>query len=392
MALLDRAALRALPGPTAGKFDVVHWDDKLPGFGLRVLASGPRAYIVRYRVNGKSRVHTLGRIDGLSLDQARKLAGELLAKARLGVDTRAAIEAARAQAKVQRLTYRRLVELYLAACEADWRPAYAHEVRRYLLTDAAPLLDLPAATIEPPRLKELLDGLAKRSPSAAEHGRKALASLWRWAMQHGHAEANPAANLPQLAKSKAGERTLGDEEIGALWRATAEPGDFHRIVRLLLLTGQRRDEVGEITWSEISLEKAVWTLPGARTKNHLPHEIPLAAPALAILSAVPRREGRDLLFGYGKGGFAGYSQCKARLDAALKFAAPWKLHDLRRTLSTGMAELGVADAHVEAVLNHVSGHKAGVAGVYNKAQYRAQKRAALELWAAHVTSLGERTP
>src|SRR4051794_35249228 len=152
---------------------------------------------------------------------------------------------------------------------------------------------------------------------------------------------------------------------------------------------------------EINRGKAVWNLPPARTKNGLPHDVPLSDAALAIIDAIPERAGRDLLFGDRDGPFQGWSKAKAALDARVIAAreekagkgkgklAPWRLHDIRRTVATRMAELGVLPHAVEAVLNHISGHKAGVAGIYNRAIYSAEKRQALDRWAEHVTALVE---
>jgi integrase len=158
-------------------------------------------------------------------------------------------------------------------------------------------------------------------------------------------------------------------------------GRYFAIVRLLLLTGQRRDEVGGMPRSELDLDRGHWRLPGERTKNGLPHDVPLSSQAAGILRAVlAQGEGEQV---FGSSGFASWGRCKARLDAALKLP-PWTLHDLRRTAVTGMVEIGVAPHVVEAVVNHVSGHKGGVAGVYNRATYAAEKRAALQRWADHV--------
>jgi integrase len=162
---------------------------------------------------------------------------------------------------------------------------------------------------------------------------------------------------------------------------------------LLILTGQRREEIGALRRRAVDLEKLVITLPSERTKNSRPHEVPLSKPALTILKLHPPRVGRDFMFGDGPrngngrhGGFQGWSKSKAALDKQAAIGS-WRLHDVRRTVATRMAELGVQPHVIEAVLNHVSGHKAGVAGVYNRSSYAAEKRAALELWAKHVQLL-----
>jgi integrase len=179
--------------------------------------------------------------------------------------------------------------------------------------------------------------------------------------------------------------------------------DYGRIVRLLLLTAQRRDEVGSMQWAELDTFSGLWTLPSARTKNHREHSLPLVPAALALLPH--RRNGRDFLFGEGPRrsgdphrGFSGWSKSKTALDAriaeALGESLPhWTVHDLRRSASTVMADrLGVLPHIVEAILNHVSGHRAGVAGVYNRARYATEMREALQRWAQHVAALPAQKP
>jgi integrase len=198
---------------------------------------------------------------------------------------------------------------------------------------------------------------------------------------------NLVAGTAKLDEGGSRERTLTQQELAELWLALdAEPNpQFADIVRLLILTGQRREEVGGLRWSEIDRDRIV--LPPERTKNSRQHEVPLSSQAQAILSRQPRRKGRDFVFGIGEAGFSGWSDCKARLDQALlarrkaKARPEWRLHDLRRTAATGMAELGVQPHIIEAVLNHVSGHKSGVAGVYNRATYAEPMREALQRWA-----------
>jgi integrase len=207
------------------------------------------------------------------------------------------------------------------------------------------------------------------------------------------------------------DRTLSPTEIKLLWKATEGAGEYRAIVRLLLLTGQGREEVAGMRWSELDLDRALWSLPKERTKNAMRHDVPLSDTAVVILRGVQRKLGRDLIFGDGEGSLSAWSQSKLRLDLRLTILRAearlarsleegeqpnteedplpgWRLHDLRHTVVTGMNELRVQPHVVEAVVNHVSGAaKAGVAGRYNHAQYNPEKRAALALWGEHVTSL-----
>jgi integrase len=224
----------------------------------------------------------------------------------------------------------------------------------------------------------------------ANRARQSLSTFFGWAMREGLAETNPVNATNQAVEEKSRERVLSDDELAAIWRACPDD-NFGAIVRLLMLTGQRREEVGGLRRSEIDWEKALWSLPPHRTKNGLAHEVPLSAPALAIITAAMATSNRMVLFGYEERPFSGWSSAKAALEKSLKEAgtsiADWRLHDLRRTAATRMADTGTLPHVIEAILNHISGHKAGVAGVYNRAVYAKEKGEALDRWAAHIEAL-----
>jgi integrase len=240
--------------------------------------------------------------------------------------------------------------------------------------------------------------LAERSgPAAANRVRASLSAYFTWAAREGVIDANPVAFTNKQIENGARERVLTDDELWTVWGALGD--DQHgTIVRLLMLTGARRDEIGGLTWSEIDLNGATITLPPPRTKNRREHLIPLSTPALEILRALPRRKTpdgspRDHVFGTGGRGFQDWSGSKADLDdrivahhgAALEH---WTLHDFRRSLSTALHErFGVAPHVVEVLLGHVGGHKGGVAGTYNRALYLDERRRALERWGAHIVGL-----
>ena len=177
------------------------------------------------------------------------------------------------------------------------------------------------------------------------------------------------------------DRVLSDAEAAAVWLA-APDNDYGRIVRLLLLTGCRRDEIGGLRWSEVDLEARTLTLPPERTKNRQTHVVPLSEPALAIFGSVNRRANRDPIFGLGDGGFSGWSKSKASLDAVVKLKEEWTLHDLRRTDRTGLGKLGVQPHVAEAVLNHLPPK---LIRTYDRNTYAAEKKAALDLWATHLS-------
>jgi integrase len=373
----------------AGKTDHVEFDDAIAGFGLRVRESGARTWIYRYRIGSKQRSITLGSATSVPLALARANAGALEAKARLGQDPALEKEAARAEAGN---TVGALIDQYLDARASGWRPNSLREVRRHLLVYAKPLHDLPVASMSQRNVAILLDAIAKNSGDVtANRLRASLETFVAWVIRQGIRL--PEGNVVSYTgkrKETTRERVLSDAELKAVWDALDDT-DHSAILKLLLLTGQRAAEIGSLRWDEVKDDRI--ELPGQRTKNKRPHTVPLSDPAKAILDRF-RKVGRVHVFGRDDAaGFRGWGVSKQRLDErTAKAGAPlaaWVVHDLRRTAATRMAELGVQPHIVEAVLNHVSGHKSGVAGIYNRATYDREKRAALNLWAEHVLAVVE---
>jgi integrase len=233
------------------------------------------------------------------------------------------------------------------------------------------------------RLREI----GKTSGStAANRARGTLSAMYAWAIGEGLCETNPVDGTNKAEQAKPRKRVLTDAELAAVW-TKAPANDYGRIVRLLALTAQRRDEIASLQWSELKdlddAKLARIELPGERTKNGRDHVVPLSVEAVAILKGCIPRKGRSLVFGEGEGPFSGWSAAKRALDKAAGVKG-WVLHDLRRTGATRMGDSGVQPHVIEAVLNHVSGHKAGVAGVYNWAAYEPEKRAALDTLASYI--------
>jgi integrase len=218
----------------------------------------------------------------------------------------------------------------------------------------------------------------------------ALSSMFGWLKRHRLVDSNPCTTVWRPPPAPPRDRVLDADEVPRLWKACdAIHPNYAAAVRMLLLTGARLMEVARMERSELSADGAVWTLPGSRTKNHRGHVVPLPPLAREIIAQIPQIDDSRFVFSIdGRGALNGWSRTKAKLDAAMG-APPWRLHDLRRTAATGMAELGIPPHIVEAVLNHISGAKAGVAGIYNRAAYAEEKKAALERWAAHIAGLVE---
>jgi integrase len=380
---LTKASIATLTLPP-GKSDAIFFDSELPGFGLRVRAGGSRKWIVQYQLHGhQQRRCTIGSVAVFDPDQARKAAREYLAKARLGQDPQAEKVEAGIAAKQ---TLGAVVPRYLAEKASKLRATTLRGTQRYLLKHWKPLHGKPLHKIE---RRDVAVHLGGDALSAAARARTALSALFAWAIEEGLCDLNPVigTRVPDAGRLPR-SRVLSDAELVEIWN-TCRDDDFGRMVKLLILTGARRNEVGGMRWSELDRERGTWTLPGERTKNHRQHTLALPPMAWAIIDAVPHRHGLDRLFGASRGaGFDAWTAAKRKFDERVKIA-PYVLHDLRRTVATRMADLGVAPHIIEALLNHVSGHKAGVAGIYNRSSYEREVRAALALWADHVRSIVE---
>ena len=382
---LTKATVDRLKLPQ-GKSEMIVFDEALPGFGLRIRSGGKRTWIAQYRLGSKQRRVTIGTSETLDADEARRRARRVLSKVHLGTDPQLEKAEARAQAAV---TFGSVVDSYLARYAAKrLKPGTLTDVERYLRRHWGALSSLPVRKITRADVAARLACIAEENGGfAANRARTALGSLYAWAIAEGLADANPVVGTRKAVDEIARDRVLTDEELRLIWRHTGE-GDYGAIIRLLILTGQRREEVAAMTWGE--LEGTTWRISGERTKNGRAHEVSLSQPALEILGTRRRSDGRTLVFG-SRGPFSGWSKAKASLDARMSAAlgapASWRLHDIRRTVATRLADLGVLPHVVEAVLNHASGHKAGVAGIYNRAIYAPEKRAALQKWADHIAAL-----
>jgi integrase len=211
---------------------------------------------------------------------------------------------------------------------------------------------------------------------AANRSRASLSAFFRWAIGEGLCDNNPVAGTNKQKENGPRERVLTDSELAQVYLA-CDDSEYGRIVRLLIHTGCRREEIGGLEWSEIDLTTKIITLPATRTKNKTEHIVPLTDRAVKIIKAIPRRD-RKQVFGAGKGGYSGWSKSKEEFPAKLK---PWTLHDLRRTVRTGLGNLGVAPHVAEAVLNHLP---ARLIRTYDRNTYAAEKLAALKAWDSHL--------
>lgn len=392
MMLLTAKSVSALTMPE-GKTDHIEWDAELKGFGYRLRAEGGkvrRTWVAQYRRTGATRRIKLGDAAVLSAEKARTAAKKVLAAVTLGKDPQA--DRAERRSKDQ-LSMRAVVDEYLAAKAATLRPRSLFEFKRYLAGPRylKPLHSTPIDKIGRKDIAARLVAITRESGSiTAAHIRTVMNAFFSWCMQMGYVESNPTIGTIKPQDSEPRERVLTDTELAAVWCASGGDDDHSRIIRLLILTGCRRQEIGGMRWSELDAERGLWVLPGERSKNKKPHTLPLPPLAWDIINSVPRMANRDYLFGVRAEGFRAWAQYKRALDQALGDAVgSWTVHDLRRTTATKMADLGIAPHVIEQILNHQSGHKSGIAGVYNKSSYEREVRAALLLWSDCVRALAE---
>lgn len=404
---LTKREIDRLAAPESG--DRIVFDDDVKGFALRITAKGARVFLFQFWQGGRNHRLRLGTYPDLTPAQARRLAEAERVKVAGGrnpvADRKVAAVAEKARAEADAFTVAALVDAWEAGALRDARPRYRAEATRALRTGLAALATKPAAGVELAELRRLVLAVAADRPVMARRLHAYARAAWGWAVGQGHLTVNPWLAVKLDGRETSRDRVLTDVEIGEVWRAAGALGwPFAPYVRILLLTLQRRDEVAGMAWSELSPDQAVWTQPAARTKNGKAHIVHLAAPARAILASLPRIaiEGgaSPLVFTVtGTTPVSGFSKAKTALDEAIvrERAAraaetgatpaplvPWRFHDFRRTGATVLARNGVDWAVADKLLNHVQGAIHGVAAVYQRHDFLAERRAASELWAAHV--------
>jgi integrase len=367
-----------------GERDKIWFDDDIAGWGLRVRAGGKRVWIFQYAIGGRTRRLTFGTYPAMSVTTAREQAEQLHAQTKLGRDP--AREKADAKARAGE-TFGDCLNFYLGyrRAQGKLRDTTLSETERHLNVNLRALHNTRIDALDRRAIAaEIARFATERGPVQANRTRASVIKFLNWCAGEGYIDSNPA-QLINKNPERPRDRLLSMDELAHIWRALPA-GDFGDILRLLTLLGQRRDEIAQLDWKEVDLGRGAIALPASKMKNRRPHVVHLGPTALAILQARDRSE-RPLVFGTGHGGFSGWSQSKARLDAKLVETGPWVpwvIHDLRRAVATHMNEIGVAPHIVEAVLGHVSGSRGGIAGVYNLAAYEADKRAAMLRWDEHL--------
>lgn len=379
-----KSAIDALPIPSK---DVVYWDSSYPGFGVKVTPKGRKVFIVLYRVAGagsRVRKYTIGPHGRVTLHQARIAAQRVFAARLEGRDLATEKQQSRRRQVVDRIDA--LIETYISDHISKTRsgPEVASLLRREVIANWA------TRSVHDLKKREIIDlvmqVMARGTPAAANKLLKVIKSFLSWCVGRAILEVSPAHGLRAPAKEIGRDRVLLDGELACVIRAARHMGyPYGDIVELLALTGQRREEIAGLTQDEVDFADRALRFSSSRTKNGKPHIVHLSAASLALLNR--RVETTTFVFSStGMRPFQGFSACKRELDK-LSGITSWKLHDLRRTCVSGMARLGVPPHVADKVLNHQSGTISGVAAVYQRHEFLAERKAALELWGQHVTKL-----
>jgi integrase len=404
-------------------------DGLLVGLYLIVQSSGARSFAIRFRHAGRPRKLTLGAYPAISLEAARDLGSKALRVAAEGRDPATEKQAAKREAKrhaaeeirgkrdLFEVVAREFIHRHAMknTREASWR-----ETARILgfkpdPDNAGQLLVVEPRKGKPPTVLQLwsgrkvqeitkrdvitlLDTVRDRAPVMANRNLAAVRKLFNWCLVRDVIHASPCTLVEPPAPERSRDRILSDDELRLVWNAASgDAWPFGPLVKLLILTGQRLNEVGGMRWDELDLANKIWTLPAERVKNGNRHEVPMSDDAIAVLSALPRiKTSKGFVFALRRdAAVSGFSRAKDRIDAAVEAslidgAKPpehWTFHDLRRTMASGMARIGIQLPVIEKVLNHTSGSFRGIVGVYQRHSFAEEKRSALDAWANFVQSV-----
>jgi len=381
---LTKSSIDALP---VAKTDRVYWDATLPGFGVKVTPAGRKVFIVLYRTGGSGsrlRKYTIGPFGRVTLHLARGEAQRVLGARREGRDLAGEKRDARRKLATDRVedVVNAFARQHLAKLKSGL------EISRLLRRELVERWGTRSIhTITKREVVHLLGEVVDRgTPVAANKLHKVCATFFNWCVGKALLDRSPCAGIPTPTHEVSRERVLTDAELANVVRAARRVGGpYGGIVEFLALTAQRREEVARMTWEEVELEQRLWTLGGARTKNGRPHLVALSDSALAVLRGQPRL-GPFVFTQTGEVPFNRFSWAKRALDQ-LSQVKDWRLHDLRRTAVSGMARLGVPPHVADKILNHTSGTISGVAAVYQRHDFLAEREAALVRWDQHVSSL-----
>lgn len=389
--------------PAEKRYEV---SDIVPGLVLRVTPNGTKTYVVRYRFGAKICRLTIGRADDVSLSEARDMAREALKSVRSGINPADEKKENNRGKTNNTIFFKDAASAFLNGHVKFLKSK--HELERMLDKDIIPALgDIDLKTITRHDVLNLTRKIKNEGHDIyANRVFACLRSLFRFCVENeiGDMQLSPLAGLRLPAKEHKRERVLLDDELAFLWLASEKISKiWGTFFKILILTGARRAEVAEAKWAEFDFnqEKPTWTLSEKRTKNGRVFVLPISPFIIDILNGIPRVSQCDYVFTVtGKTPIIGFSDAKERLEKQVKiliekmknqnnylFSENWRIHDIRRTVATGMARIGIQPHVIEAALNHVSGAKAGVAGIYNRYSYFNEKTEAFTKWQEHVVNI-----
>jgi integrase len=381
---MTKSAVDALK---AASKDTVYWDAGLPGFGVKVTPRGRKVFVVLYRIGGagsRLRKYTIGPYGRVTLQMARAEAQKVLAARLEGRDP-----ATEKRESKRRMTADRvddLIEVFIVQHVSKTRKAA--EISRLLRREVVSRWGNRCVhAIGKRDIVELASEIAQRgTPMAANTLLKVIKTFLNWCVGRAVIDASPAEGVPRPGKEVARDRVLTNNELASVIRAARQIGGaYGGIVEMLALTGQRREEVAQMVGDEIDFNSRTWTLPGSRTKNGKPHIVHLSE---ACIKLIKRASGLgSYVFSIsGVKPFQNFTNAKRALDE-LSGVTGWRLHDLRRTCVSGMARLGVPPHVADKILNHQSGTISGVAAVYQRHDFLAERKLALEQWGQYIETL-----
>ncbi|MGD9471684.1 MAG: tyrosine-type recombinase/integrase [Novosphingobium sp.] len=385
---------RTLDALCSARVEGFLWDDDLKGFGVRTLASGAATYVLQYRMGGreaKTRRYTIGSHGSpWTPATARAEAERLLILVAQGGDPVDADKQRRREAVD--LAFSNYADRFTQSCDPK---SWGRVVEQGLRLHIKPVLkEKPLPKITRVDVVEVFDRMPPGQQANRRNVFAVLRRLFKWAISRGDIERSPMEGMETPPAVKARDRWLSDSELRRIWTSTPKAHRcFGPIVRLLILTGQRREEVSSLAWAELNREERVWRLPSERAKNGEFNIVPLNDLAIAMLDEIARgpkwpRRGRVFATSTGHA-FTGYDKGKKKIDKLLSQdggepVPAWRLHDLRRTVATGLQRLGVRFEVTEAILNHVGASQSGVAAIYQRHDWKKEKEQAMRDWGAHL--------
>ncbi len=360
------------------------WDEKISGFGCRVSPKGSRSFVLVYRINGRTRRLTLGQYPSLSLSEARKLAQKAKSDIVQGIDPAEKKKSKKEKTYKFESVVNQFIELYAKPRNKSWK-----ETQRLLNTDFTKhWRNKDIRDITKSDVNKILDKKAKHTPSAANHAFRAINKMFNWCVERDILTTSPSQGLRLPCPLVKRDRVLDDYELLKIWNAAEDMSyPYGKVIQILMLTGQRRGEVSSMRWEDLKFDEAIWVIPADLNKTAKEHIVPLTEGVIKIISSIPKIHDTLLFPGRDSNkSISGFSKRKKKLNKNSD-TSDWTVHDIRRTVTTGMAKLKTPSHIIEKILNHSTGFLGGVAGIYNKYEYLDEMREALSLWEIHLSKI-----